>query len=971
MRTRPATRLSVSLFTCLSLLLPAGVSTHADSHDVDPTVLTVDVSKPFKDVDHAASGSLYGLGDEGWPPDEWIAPTRPKMFVQPPPGATHLPNQEPQPVGDTLKVWRVASRNGATVTVRLPDIFPTFPYQWQGDDYWYSQVERMVREVQASGAGNIYGYEIWNEPQWTWNPSWGSYFEMWARTYRLIRELDPDAKIVGPSYDRDYEHGLRQFMTFAVESDTVPDIVSWHELGPVEGLNVAEHVAFYRELEQELGVGPLPISLNEYASPRDAGVPGWLARFVARMERAEVDTANLAFWHKPGRLADLLVPVGGGSGPVFEAEPTGNYALFEWYGDMTGQMVETIPPSTVGRYIEVGEPTPLPATRTASQAGFGNAIRLNGPAPNEYVALPTGVVAGLTDFTIAAWVDWAKPGQTWTRVFDFGSGTQTNMFLTPDAGGPAGARFAITTAGGGAEQQITASSPLATGWHHVVVTKSGTTGTLWVDGVPVATNTNLTLSPADLGETNQNWIGRSQYPDPLLDGSVDEFQIHDRALTSAEIQSLMTSPGGTPGGGNVAWYRFDEEGGAAVPDSSGNGNHAAVVTTITGVELVPALEGFASADEEARTIRVIFGGGEGDIQLEVKGFDALSGFGGRANVQLFTTEWTGTDGVSDGPLALFEGTYPIRGGAISVPVAGLKESDAYLAVIRPFAGSPAFEGPVRRHEAESAVIGRDNRWLSKTATSPLASANRFVEPKKAGGGRLTFGIDAPVGGAYDLAIRYTNRTGSPADGAVVVNGEQTAAVEYQPTDDGRFSTHATHVVLDQGANEIRLGLESGAVSVDYVEVTPFRARFEAESGQWSGAFLNEEDMSEANFFANYFSGDAYVANLAQPTSNLRLPVSVPAAGTYELEIGYSTAGSQQERRAQVPARHILRVDQGEWQQVLYAPTQFREMIRQTRVLVQLPAGTSTITLAKGHPEYPGGTQQGTVDLDYVDVELLH
>jgi hypothetical protein len=118
---------------------------------------------------------------------------------------------------------------------------------------------------------------------------------MWQRTYRLIRELDPDTPIIGPSYDRDYENGLREFMTFAVETHTVPDIVSWHELGPVEGLNVAEHVAFYRELERELGIEPRPISINEYGSPRDAGVPGWLTRFVARMERAEVDTANLAF----------------------------------------------------------------------------------------------------------------------------------------------------------------------------------------------------------------------------------------------------------------------------------------------------------------------------------------------------------------------------------------------------------------------------------------------------------------------------------------------------------------------------------------------------------------------------------------------------------------------------------------------------------------------------------------------------
>jgi hypothetical protein len=944
MRRRPLAMTTASVVAAGSLVgAPAPAS--GQPPELDPSVLTVDVSKPFKPVDHAASGALYGIGDEGWPPDEWIAPTRPKMFTQPPPGATHLPNQEPAPVGDTLDVSPVAARNDATVTVRLPDIFPTFPYQWQGDEFWYPAVETMVRAVQASGADNIYGYEIWNEPQWTWNSEWGDYFEMWDRTYRLIRELDPDTPIIGPSYDRDYENGLREFMTHAVRAGTVPDIVSWHELGPEEGLHVSAHVAFYRELERELGIGPLPISINEYGSPRDAGVPGWLTRFVAKLERSEVDSANLAFWHKPGRLADLLVPRGGGSGPATDPEPTGNYWLYQWYGEMTGQMVQTVPPAEVGRHIEVGEPVPLPATRSTGPAGFGNAIRLNGPEPNRHVTLPAGVVAGLTDFTVATWVNPAATS-TWSRIFDFGTGQQVNMFLTTNAGG-AGLRFAITAGGGAAEQRIdSAAGQLPTGaWTHVAVTRSGTAATLYVNGEPVGTNPAMTLGPADLGTTTQNWIGRSQYPDPLFDGAVDEFQIYDRGLSQTEVQSLMDTPGAA--GATVVRYPFDEPDGATVLDASGAGRDATVATGITGVELVPALDGFASVDR--RTVRVIFGGGEGDVRLDIRGLRALRRFGEAANVQVFTSEWTGTDGVSAGPVALFEGTYRVRDGAISVPVAGTRETDAYLAVITPARSAPAFPGPVRRYEA----VGLD--W----ATSPLASENSYVAPARR---PLRFTVDAPVAGGYDLAIRYTNPSGTAATGTVSVNGRPGPTVSYPPTtSDAPFATLGTHVVLRAGRNQLRL--EPGGVGIDYAEVTPFRARFQAEDGQWSGANLVEVDMSTANFFASYFSGDAYVAGLAQPESNLRLPVTVPAAGRYELTIGYSTAGSQADRRAQIPSGHLLRVDDGPWQPVVYAPTQFREMIRQTTVVVDLPAGTSTLTFAKQD-------QPGTVDLDYVDVELV-
>jgi hypothetical protein len=954
----------------------SGPALAADVADRAPMVLAVDVSKPVKPVDHAASGALYGLGDEGWPADEWIAGIKPKMFTQPPPGATHRPNGEPEPVGDTLNVWRAAERNGAKVTIRLPDIFPTFPYQWQGEDFWFGQVERMVRATLATGADNIYGYEIWNEPQWTWNPEWGDFNEIWARTYRLIRSLDPDTPIIGPSHDRDFANGMRSFLRAAVASGTVPDIISWHELDPALGLDVEEHVRVYREIEREFGIAPRPISINEYAAPRDAGVPGWLARFVARLERSKVDTANLAFWHKPGRLADLLVPVGGGSGPARAAEPTGNYPLFKWYGDMTGSMVETTPPARVGRTIPVGTPTPAPATRTPGRAGFGNAIELNGAAPNRYVEMPAGILRGLTDFTVATWVNLAGPAADWSRIFDFGTGTQVTMFLTARAGDAAtgnAVRFAITANGAGGEQRIDGTAPLPAGWTHVAVTKSGTTGTLYVNGEAVGTNPDLTLSPSDLagGDTPNNWIGRSQFSDPLLNAAVDEFQIHDRALTAAQLRSLMSTPGGDIGdGGSTVRYRFDEAGGTTAVDSSGNQRDGTVVTRIDGVEHLPALDGFAAVDRDTKTVRVVFGGGSGDSRLEIGGLRAVPGFGATANVQVFTTEWTGTDGVSRGPVALFAGDYPVRDGSISIPVSGIKDSDAYLAVVRPARQAPAPADPDRRHEAESAATEANRRWLS-IAADPLASGNRYVRPKRAGGGRLAFTVNAPVAGAYDLNIRYANASGGTARDALVVN-RAAREVAYEPTTTAApFSTNSAHVVLRKGTNTIELGLESGAVSVDHIDVTPFRVRLQAESGQWSGADLVNVNMDESNFFANYVSNNAYVRDFSRPDSNLRLPVTVPAAGTYRLTIGYSTAGTEAERRAQLEAGQILRVNEGEWQQVGYPPTQFREMIRQTTATVELPAGTSTITLAKDHPDHPGPAQPGTVDLDYVDVELEH
>ncbi|MFW6725107.1 ThuA domain-containing protein [Streptomyces sp. MAR4 CNY-716] len=214
--------------------------------------------------------------------------------------------------------------------------------------------------------------------------------------------------------------------------------------------------------------------------------------------------------------------------------------------------------------------------RTGGPEGFGNAVQLGGTGELQSAELPQGVVEGVEDFTASAWVNWSG-GQTWARVFDFGSGTGNYMFLTPSAGGTGNLRYAITTGSG--EQQIEGSQPLPTdGWQHVAVTLSGTKGTLYLNGEPIGTNDNMTLTPADLGQTPQNRIGDSQWDaDPLLNGSVDDFNLFDRALTQSEVQSLTTKPGGDAGGGNVAWYKFDEDGGTAVTDSSGQGNDAYIV----------------------------------------------------------------------------------------------------------------------------------------------------------------------------------------------------------------------------------------------------------------------------------------------------------------------------------------------------------------------------------------------------------
>ena len=88
-------------------------------------------------------------------------------------------------------------------------------------------------------------------------------------------------------------------------------------------------------------------------------------------------------------------------------------------------------------------------------------------------------------------------------------------------------------------------------------------------------NPNLTIHPSDLGNTNQNWIGRSQYGDPLLRAQVDDFNIYSRALSADEVTALA---GGQAGAGDVADYKFDDPDGATAVDSSAHGRNATIST---------------------------------------------------------------------------------------------------------------------------------------------------------------------------------------------------------------------------------------------------------------------------------------------------------------------------------------------------------------------------------------------------------
>lgn len=166
------------------------------------------------------------------------------------------------------------------------------------------------------------------------------------------------------------------------------------------------------------------------------------------------------------------------------------------------------------------------------------------------MALPPGLITGLSELTLTAWVRVDTLTNS-ARVFDLGFHKSTYVFLTPRTGSGR-ARAALKISGMDGEDVIDAPGPLPQGrWTHVTLTLAGGgaeldqvrtgggTGVLYVDGAEAGRNDALVMSPLLLGATTRNYLGRSQNAThPYLHGAVHDFRVFNRALSPAEIGAL-------------------------------------------------------------------------------------------------------------------------------------------------------------------------------------------------------------------------------------------------------------------------------------------------------------------------------------------------------------------------------------------------------------------------------------------------
>ena len=111
-------------------------------------------------------------------------------------------------------------------TVKFDGAFPGEKYNWTK---WDDGVRELVRKHQGQGVQ----WEVWDEPdrRESFKGNREDFFSVWVRTFQVIRAIDPNAIMVGPSTSR-YDGGyVQEFLKVTKDYRAQATIVSWHEEG--------------------------------------------------------------------------------------------------------------------------------------------------------------------------------------------------------------------------------------------------------------------------------------------------------------------------------------------------------------------------------------------------------------------------------------------------------------------------------------------------------------------------------------------------------------------------------------------------------------------------------------------------------------------------------------------------------------------------------------------------------------------
>ncbi|MDN0198826.1 RICIN domain-containing protein [Streptomyces sp. S.PNR 29] len=344
---RTATAFSALLASLAAVALPA-----TSAHAIDTSV-TVDFATAGEAPGYGASGTIYGMSENGSLPQEHFYKDIKWKFMRA--GGAQLDNPGGWVAGKYDRRWNSTRAQyqrtkslGGTFVILPHDLWgadgttsPTFP----GDNGDWSQLDafydRLLADAKAAGMTDVM-WDIWNEPDTTlfWGRSQAQYLEMWKRSYQRIRAAFPNAVIVGASTaNKPGSTGSTwwdAFLDYVKANKVEPDVYSWHDL---PGDPVADSNAVKSKLAARSMTTSRPFQVNEYANTGEQtpGRGGW---YISRLERAGADGLR-ANWAMGAGLHDFQANLLTKTGTQYL--PLGEWFLYRYYGSQTGNVVNFVP----------------------------------------------------------------------------------------------------------------------------------------------------------------------------------------------------------------------------------------------------------------------------------------------------------------------------------------------------------------------------------------------------------------------------------------------------------------------------------------------------------------------------------------------------------------------------------------------------------------------------------------------------
>jgi hypothetical protein len=159
--------------------------------------------------------------------------------------------------------------------------------------------------------------------------------------------------------------------------------------------------------------------------------------------------------------------------------------------------------------------------------GLGDYVTMNGVADD--------VTA--TSFTFSVWIKsgWTGGFDTVLAINTAALGNQTQLFIDNTLG------IRVYDGTQDATELSSSGSVVDGKWHHVVYSRTGATGTLYVDGVSQGThNSSDTFTGTDLWSLGQEFDAGPTASDFFL-GSMDEVRVYNRPLSGTEVLNLYNS----------------------------------------------------------------------------------------------------------------------------------------------------------------------------------------------------------------------------------------------------------------------------------------------------------------------------------------------------------------------------------------------------------------------------------------------